>query len=72
MAHSVTEQEDVVPIGPPFSVDIPSIKIVTSVIPLEDTNIGEIEDGILGLDSSTMPEIQVQIQVDTSLVSSNF
>ncbi|CAI9274023.1 unnamed protein product [Lactuca saligna] len=44
MAHSVTEQEDVVPTGPPFSVDIPSIKIVTSVIPLEDTDIGELED----------------------------
>ncbi|KAL7602270.1 hypothetical protein Lser_V15G22741 [Lactuca serriola] len=58
--------------GPPFSVDIPSIKIVTSVIPLEDTDIGELEDGIPGLDSSTMPEIQVQTEVDTSLVSSNF
>ncbi|CAI9301502.1 unnamed protein product [Lactuca saligna] len=71
MAHSVTEQEDVVPTGPLFSVDIPSIKTVTSVIPLEDTDIGELEDGIPGLDSSTRDDDMPEIQVDTSLVSAD-
>ncbi|KAL7585064.1 hypothetical protein Lser_V15G42716 [Lactuca serriola] len=71
MAHSVTEQEDVVPTCPPFSVDIPSIKTVTSVIPLEDTDIGELEDGIPGLDSSTRDDDMPEIQVDTSLVSAD-
>lgn len=70
VAHSVMDSvtdQDVVPTDPPLSVDIPSITTLTSAIPLEDTDIGELEDGIPGLDSSTRNDDMPEIQVDTSL-----
>ncbi|KAL4557934.1 hypothetical protein LXL04_036129 [Taraxacum kok-saghyz] len=60
MAHSVidsvTDQDTVMaPAGPPFPVDLPSVKTITNtpVIPPSDTDIGDLQDGIPGLDSST-------------------
>ncbi|KAI3677522.1 hypothetical protein L6452_36786 [Arctium lappa] len=66
---SATEQ-DLVHSGPPFSVDLPSIRSVSSAIPSEDTDMGELENGIPGLDSSARNDGMPEMQVD-SLISAD-
>ncbi|KAK9069962.1 hypothetical protein SSX86_010360 [Deinandra increscens subsp. villosa] len=70
VADSTTDQ-DLVPSSPPVSLSLPSIQNVSLGIPSEDIEIGELEDGIPGLESSAkndgMPEIT---KMDTSPVIS--
>nr|GEX90654.1 symplekin isoform X1 [Tanacetum cinerariifolium] len=66
-------EEDLVPAGPPVSVNIPSVSVtnVTLAIPSEDTDIGELEDGIPGLDSSARDDGMPEIQVDAEMISAD-
>ncbi|XP_076914378.1 uncharacterized protein LOC143573367 isoform X1 [Bidens hawaiensis] len=48
-----TSNQVLVPSGPPVSYNLPSISIVGLGIPSEDIDIGELEDGIPGLESSS-------------------
>ncbi|GJY68330.1 symplekin isoform X1, partial [Tanacetum coccineum] len=68
-------EEDLVPAGPPVSVNIPSVTVtvpnVSLVLPSEDTDIGELEDGIPGLDSSARDDGMPEIQVDAEMISAD-
>ncbi|XP_076904696.1 uncharacterized protein LOC143560239 [Bidens hawaiensis] len=68
-AADFTSNQALVPLGPPVSYNLPSIPTVGLGIPSEDIDIGELEDGIPGLESSSkndgMPEIT---KMDTSPV----
>ncbi|KAL8232547.1 hypothetical protein R6Q57_002325 [Mikania cordata] len=70
VADSTTNQS-LEPLSPPVSHNLPSMRIVSLGIPSEDVEIGELEDGIPGLESSAknvgMPEIT---KMDTSPVIS--
>ncbi|GJY67806.1 symplekin isoform X1 [Tanacetum coccineum] len=66
-------EEDLVPAGPPVSVNIPSVTVtnVSLAIPSEDTDIGELEDGIPGLDSSAQDDGMPEIHVDAEMISAD-
>lgn len=69
VAHSVMDSvtnQSAVPTSPHLSVNIPSIKPITSSLPLEDTDIPDLEDGIPGLDSSSRNDDMPDIHLDTS------
>ncbi|KVH94873.1 Armadillo-like helical [Cynara cardunculus var. scolymus] len=74
VAHSAVDsatEQDLEYSGPPFSVELPSLRSVSSAIPSEDTDMGELESGIPGLDSSARNDEIPEMQVDSSLISAD-
>nr|XP_043635498.1 uncharacterized protein LOC122606709 isoform X3 [Erigeron canadensis] len=68
LPHSAMEQDLI--LSEPTA-DIASVMSVSLAIPCENTNVGELENGIPGLDSSTRDDDMPDIQVDAAMISAD-